>query len=134
MDTHVTVPDSAEATLHAPTTEVEHAHPTWSTYWKVATILTVITVAEVWAYYVPSFVASRAFVPTLLVLSAAKFAIVVLFYMHLRYDHRLFRTLFTGPLIIAMITLVSLLFLFPPLAIRLGALGCRRRPCAESAA
>ena len=101
---------------------IEHEHPTWSVYWKVATILTVITVAEVWAYYVPSFVASRAFVPTLLVLSAAKFAIVVLFYMHLRYDHRLFRALFTGPLIIAMITLVTLLFLFGHLAIRLGVL------------
>jgi cytochrome c oxidase subunit IV len=101
---------------------IEHEHPTWSVYWKVATILTVITIAEVWAYYVPSLVASRAFVPTLLILSAAKFAIVVLFYMHLRYDHRLFRALFTGPLIIAVITLVSLLFLFGHLAIRLGVL------------
>jgi cytochrome c oxidase subunit 4 len=32
--------------------------------------------------------------------------------MHLKYDHRLFRGLFTGPLIIAMATIVSLLFLF----------------------
>ena len=42
----------------------------------------------------------------------AKFAIVVLFYMHLKYDHKLFRALFTGPLMIAMATLISLLFLF----------------------
>ena len=41
------------------------------------------------------------FVPTLLIMSALKFAIVVLFYMHLKYDHKLFRALFTGPLIIA---------------------------------
>ena len=39
------VPDSAEAALHAPTGEVEHSHPTWSIYWKVATILTIITIA-----------------------------------------------------------------------------------------
>jgi cytochrome c oxidase subunit 4 len=117
MDTHATVPDSAEASLHAPTAEVEHAHPTWSTYWKVALILTIITVGEVWAYYIPSFVASRGFVPTLLFLSALKFAIVVMFYMHLKYDHRLFRALFTGPLIIAMATIISLLFLFAKLAI-----------------
>jgi cytochrome c oxidase subunit 4 len=45
-------------------------------------------------------------------MSAAKFAIVVLFYMHLKYDHKLFKALFTGPLMIAMATLVSLLFLF----------------------
>jgi cytochrome c oxidase subunit 4 len=66
----------------------------------------------VWAYYIPSFVASAAFVPILLIMSALKFAIVVAFYMHLKYDHKLFRALFTGPLIIAMATLISLLFLF----------------------
>jgi cytochrome c oxidase subunit 4 len=90
----------------------EHAHPTWSTYWKVATILTVITVVEVWVYYIPAFVATKLFVPSLLIMSAVKFAIVVMFYMHLKYDHKLFRALFTGPLIIAAATMVVLLFLF----------------------
>jgi cytochrome c oxidase subunit IV len=102
--------ESAGAEAHV-SGEVHH-HPGWSTYWKVATILTLITVFEVWAYYVPSFVASRAFVPSLLIMSAVKFAIVVAFYMHLRYDHKLFRVLFTGPLFVAVITLLSLLFLF----------------------
>ena len=89
-----------------------HEHPTWKQYKWVALILTIITIFEVWAYYLPAFVASPAFVPTLLVMSALKFAIVVAFYMHLKYDHRLFRGLFTGPLVIAMATIVSLLFLF----------------------
>jgi cytochrome c oxidase subunit IV len=89
-----------------------HEHPTWKEYKWVALVLTVVTILEVWAYYIPSFVASSAFVPTLLLMSAVKFAIVVLFYMHLRYDHKLFKSLFTGPLIIAMSTLVALLFLF----------------------
>jgi cytochrome c oxidase subunit 4 len=89
-----------------------HEHPTWRQYKWVALILTLVTIGEVWAYYVPSFVASPAFVPILLIMSAAKFAIVVLFYMHLKYDHKLFRALFTGPLMIAMATIVSLLFLF----------------------
>lgn len=89
-----------------------HEHPTWREYKWVALILTVITIVEVWSYYIPSFVASPAFVPILLIMSALKFAIVVAFYMHLKYDHRLFRALFTGPLIIAMATLISLLFLF----------------------
>jgi cytochrome c oxidase subunit 4 len=120
---------------HDPTLEplhanVDHAamgidkeHPTWSTYWKVAVILTLITVVEVWIYYIPSFVASRLFVPSLLIMSAVKFAIVVLFYMHLRYDHKLFRALFTGPLIIAVSTLIGLLFLFGHLKIGTGAGG-----------
>jgi cytochrome c oxidase subunit 4 len=89
-----------------------HEHPSWTQYKWVALILTLITVGEVWAYYLPSFVASPAFVPTLLVLSAAKFAIVVMFYMHLKYDHKLFRALFVGPLMIAGGTLFALMFLF----------------------
>jgi cytochrome c oxidase subunit 4 len=122
MDSHASMtnlPDSAEAGAHAPHGEEEHAHPTWSTYWKVALILTLITIGEVWGYYVPAFVASRAFVPTLLLLSGLKFTIVVMFYMHLKYDHRLFRVLFTGPLLIASITLVALLFLFGHLFIKI---------------
>ncbi|HET7630986.1 MAG TPA: cytochrome C oxidase subunit IV family protein [Gemmatimonadaceae bacterium] len=97
---------------------IAHEHPTWSVYWKVAVILTILTALEVWVYYIPSIVATHWFVPILLVLAAAKFVIVVLFYMHLRYDHRLFRALFTGPLLIAMSTIVALLFLFGHLVIK----------------
>jgi cytochrome c oxidase subunit 4 len=118
MADHQTAVESEHGEAHV-SGEVHH-HPTWSTYWKVALILTLITVGEVWAYYVPSFVASRAFVPSLLALSALKFFIVVAFYMHLRYDHKLFRVLFTGPLLIASLTLISLLFLFGQLVARFG--------------
>ena len=100
---------------------IEHDHPTWSTYWKVALILTVITAVEVWIYYIPSFVASKAFVPSLLIMSGVKFVTVVMFYMHLKYDHKLFRALFIGPLIIAALTIVGLLFLFGHLSIGVGA-------------
>ena len=100
---------------------VVKAHPTVRTYLTVAAILTAITAVEVWIYYIPSFVASRAFVPSLLVMSAVKFFIVIAFYMHLRYDHKLFRVLFTGPLIIAMTTIIALLFLFGKLSARTGA-------------
>src|SRR5512134_3777818 len=88
-----------------------HEHPTWKHYKWVALVLTIITAFEVSAYYLPKLVASPFFVPLLLIMSAVKFAIVVMFYMHLKYDHKLFRALFTGPLVIAMATLVSLLFL-----------------------
>ncbi len=89
-----------------------HEHPTWKQYKWVALVLTIITIVEVWAYYIPSFVASAAFKPSLLIMSAVKFAIVVMFYMPLKYDHKLFRALFVGPLIIAASTLLALLFLF----------------------
>ena len=115
MDTHASMtnlPDSAEADGHAPHAEEEHAHPTWSTYWKVALILTLITVGEVWAYYIPSFVAGRGFIPTLLILSALKFTIVVMFYMHLKMDSRFFTFLFGGPLLLAGAVMLGLMFLF----------------------
>jgi cytochrome c oxidase subunit 4 len=35
-----------------------------------------------------------------------------MFYMHLKYDHRIFRVLFTGPLLVAALTLIGLMFLF----------------------
>jgi cytochrome c oxidase subunit 4 len=100
---------SADTDVHAMG-EV-HEHPTWKQYKWVAVVLTLITVLEVWVYYTP-FQHSPMFAPVLLLMSAIKFAIVVLFYMHLKYDHKLFKALFTGPLIIAMSTLIALLFVF----------------------
>ena len=102
----------ADGHAHVPVSGEEHEHPTWSTYWKVAVILTVITIVEVWVGYIPSFRATRMYVPSLLIMSAVKFAIVVMFYMHLKYDHKLFRALFVGPLLVAAGTLTALLFLF----------------------
>ncbi|MDH5234386.1 MAG: cytochrome C oxidase subunit IV family protein [Gemmatimonadota bacterium] len=98
--------------MSSDTKHAAHAHPDGWTYVKVGVILTLITVIEVWAYYVPALVAHPFFNPGLIILSAIKFATVVLFYMHLKYDHRLFRVLFTGPLIIAGCTITALLFLF----------------------
>src|SRR5690606_13206943 len=94
-----------------------HAHPSGNTYLKVFVILTVITVIEVWAYYIPALVASPLFNPSLIAMSAAKFLIVVLFYMHLKFDHKIFRALFSGPLLVAGVTLVALMFLFGQLAL-----------------
>lgn len=98
----------------------EDHHPTWSTYWKIALILTVITAVEVSAYYIPAWENSWVYVPSMLIMSSVKFFLVVMYYMHLKYDHKLFRALFTGPFLVASLTLVGLLFLFSKLVIRLG--------------
>ncbi|UCD25114.1 MAG: cytochrome C oxidase subunit IV family protein [Gemmatimonadota bacterium] len=88
----------------------EHAHPTTGTYLAVAGVLTVITLVEVGVFYVPAFASVLA--PVLLILSGAKFALVVMFYMHLKTDHKLFTAIFTLPLLIAVAVIVALLFLF----------------------
>jgi cytochrome c oxidase subunit 4 len=104
----------------APEAQHHHIeHPDWKQYKWVALWLFLITIVEVWVYYIPSFVASPFFVPGLLIMSAVKFAVVVMFYMHLKYDHKLFRALFVGPLFIAAFTITALMFLFGHLAIRL---------------
>ena len=111
-------PSAAHAAAHGHGA-AEHHHPTAKTYFIVGAILTAITIIEVWAYYIPSLVASRIFVPALLIMSALKFVIVVMFYMHLKYDHKLFRALFTGPLLIAFATILALLLLFGQIGSRL---------------
>ena len=114
----MTADHSAHVTrdAHGDAHPIEHAHPDWGTYKWVALVLTIITIVEVYVYYT-KLKDTRIFVPLLLVLSAAKFAIVVMFYMHLKYDAKIFRGLFIGPLIVAMTVLISLLFLFGHIAI-----------------
>lgn len=95
---------------HDATAPHEHAHPKVGTYVLVGVILTIITAIEVAVFYLEAFRGVLA--PTLLVLSAAKFALVVMFYMHLKQDNRLFTYIFLVPLIIAVAVLIALMFLF----------------------
>jgi cytochrome c oxidase subunit IV len=89
---------------------VEHPHPTAGTYIRVAVILTLLTVIEVGVFYVPAF--HPVLAPVLLSLSAVKFAIVVMFYMHLKMDSKFFTLLFGGPLLLAGVVMLGLMFLF----------------------
>ncbi len=102
-------PADAASTVH----EVEHAelhHPGWQTYVVIGLILTIITAVEVAVFYIPTMHTSMA--PILLTLSAAKFALVIMFYMHLKFDSRLFSTVFVAPLILAITVVISLFILF----------------------
>ena len=89
----------------------EHSgHPTPMTYFTVAMILSVITAVEVAIFYATWL--GNGIIPVLAVLSVAKFALVAMFYMHLRYDHRLFSTMFVGGLVLAVLVTFALLGLF----------------------
>lgn len=98
----------------------EIRHPTWVTYVWVGLFLTIVTAIEVSAYYIPAWEGSRIYVPSMLILSSIKFAAVVMVYMHLKYDHKIFRALFTGPFLVSILTITALLFLFGQLAIHFG--------------
>ncbi len=69
--------------------------------------------------------------PLLLLLSAAKFALVAMFYMHLKQDHRLFTGVFVFPLIIATVIIVALMVL-RGVSLRLCAGGLKLRPYRNS--
>jgi heme/copper-type cytochrome/quinol oxidase subunit 4 len=87
-----------------------HAGAGPRTYLVVAAFLLAITVMEVWIFYVPAL--ARVLVPILLILSTLKFALVAMFYMHLRFDHAWFSYAFVAPLIIAIGLAIALLWLF----------------------
>ena len=68
------------------------AHPTPAMYWGIALFLAVVTALEVAVPYISALDPVR--VPLLLIMAAIKFGTVVAFFMHLRYDKKLYRTLF----------------------------------------
>ncbi len=86
------------------------AHPGVTLYLLVAAFLVILTVMELTVFYVGAL--KPVLVPLLLILAAAKFALVAMFYMHLRYDRWTLSAIFIFPLIIATALLVSLMLLF----------------------
>ncbi len=88
----------------------EHEHPSAGTYAKIAVTLVILTAFEVAVYYVESI---RAYlVPILIVLMIIKFALVAMYYMHLKQDSKLFSGLFVFPILIAVAIIVALVILF----------------------
>lgn len=90
----------------------EAGHPTALRYVQIALILTVLTSLEIAVYYINSL--SKVLIPILLTLSAIKFAMVVLWYMHLKFDNRLFSTLFLLGLTIGGSIVIAMILLFRP--------------------
>ena len=96
----------------APTDPGEHTHghPSELQYVKVALVLALITAAEVAIYYVKSL--KSVLVPSLLIFSLVKFTLVALWFMHLRFDSRIFRRLFVTGIILAIAVYLVVLTTF----------------------
>ena len=92
----------------------ERAHPTPAKYVAIALILAAVTIVEVAIVYIDFL--GGIVGPVLVILSAAKFALVAMFFMHLRFDNRLFSTMFVGGLLLAVGVLITLLALFRVIA------------------
>ena len=85
-------------------------HPTPMTYAKVASLLAIITAIEFVIFYIEAL--EGVVVPMFLILSAVKFAMVAMFYMHLKFDSRLFSWFFVGGLALATSVILALMALF----------------------
>ncbi len=86
-------------------------HATVATYLRIAVVLAIVTAVEIALIYIPGL-PNHVLVALLIVMSVVKFALVVGFYMHLRYDARLLTALFVGPLTIACAIILALMALF----------------------
>ena len=83
------------------------AHPGPVEYVKIGSILAVITAVEVGIFYLD--IAQWALVTILVVLSAVKFSLVVMWFMHLKFDSRVFSWLLVGGLALIGLLLVVVL-------------------------
>ena len=103
--------DAARARMDAawaPTDIAAHeGHPSPSQYIMVGLILGVVTAVEVAVYYVDAL--EGALLGILMVLSAMKFVLVALWFMHLRFDNRLFSVLFFSGVVLAVFLFVIVL-------------------------
>lgn len=100
----------AQQTAAAQHAHEEH-HPGPAEYVKVAVVLASVTVIEVGAYYVTAL-PRPVFSALLLVMMAFKFSLVVLWFMHLRFDSVLYRRLFVAGLCLALAIYTIVLLTF----------------------
>jgi len=93
--------------------EERHSHPSDAQYIAIAGILAVITALEVSVYYIDFFKDSFiATVAALIPMMIVKFALVAAFFMHLRFDNKLFRVVFLTGIILAVTVYMIVLFTF----------------------
>ena len=73
-------------------------------------ILSVLTAIEVAIFYVTQL--SYGIIPILAVLSIGKFALVVMYYMHLKFDSKIFTGMFFFGMMVATGVVFALMALF----------------------
>ncbi len=95
---------AASAHDASPAHAGEHKHPTTGQYTWIAVTLFAITGVEIYASVAPVLQPPERhtlLVSTLVILGAIKFLIVIGYFMHLRFDARVYTRLFLAPLVVA---------------------------------
>ena len=89
----------------------EHAHPKPAEYVQIAVVLAVVTAMEVALYYLEDL-SEAVVVPLLLIFAFIKFVLVALWYMHLKFDSRLFSGFFAAGIAMAITVYMVVLLTF----------------------
>ena len=84
-------------------------HGTPAFYILIGTILSIITIIEVWAFSWHWL--GGMLIPLMLILSLGKFVLVVGFFMHLKFDRKYYAWIFTSCMLIGIGIFVALLLL-----------------------
>ena len=92
----------------------QHSHPGWRFYAVIGVILLVFTALEILGYVGETrhWYSSGAAAVIILVLSAVKFFSVVAYYMHLKFDNKLFTGIFVFPAVLATLVIGGMILLF----------------------
>ena len=90
MATEHTQVERSEAVAARPRSHTRH--PSTREYVRIAIILAAVTAAEVAVYYVDAL--RDVLIPMLFVFAVVKFSLVVLWFMHLRFDSRTYARFF----------------------------------------
>jgi cytochrome c oxidase subunit 4 len=93
-----------------PLSGVEHAHPGPRTYIAVAIWLALATAAEVALYYLD--MPDGLFIGVLMFFMIIKFTLVVAYFMHLKYDAKIFRRLMVTGIALALSVYIIVLATF----------------------
>lgn len=104
MTTH-----SPSDALHSDNPVAEGHHPSEGQYVVIAGILAVLTGVEVTLSYLKIGGSQGITNGALLVLAAIKFAMVAMFFMHLRFDKPVVRRLFVTGLVLAILVYIAYL-------------------------
>lgn len=91
-----------------------HEHPGVSFYVKIGAVLIFLTILEVVAYLMEvewHMLGPGAAAITIGLLSALKFVTVVMYYMHLKFDHKLFTGIFAFPALLGTLVITAMYLL-----------------------
>lgn len=91
-------------------------HPSDALYWKVGAVLGILTLLEVSTYFIadPPYDHELGYVLIggLLALMVIKFVVIAGYFMHLKFDNKVFRNVFVAGLVLAVIVYLVVLSVF----------------------